>query len=215
MSQMTIQADPRPGKSSRHQLNQLRRQGLVPGVVYGHHQSAQPIQADSRGLQEILRRCSPSTVLQLTVTGAGALNVMVKEVQFDALSRQPRHIDLQAIDMSEPVQVAIPIRLEGDPVGLREGGILQIDLREVEVKALPGDLPEAIAVDISGLDFGRHLAVSDLLIPAGVELLTDPEQVVAGIISGKLEETPAPEVVAGGVAQATGEPEPPRQPETN
>jgi large subunit ribosomal protein L25 len=206
MTNATIDALPRTS-ATKHSLHQLRAQGLVPGIVYGHQIAAQPIQLEGRILKEVLRHVSPSTVLQLTVGGGSPRSVMIKDVQYDVLSRAPRHIDFQVINMQEEVRVAIAIRLEGDPKGVKSGGVLQVGAREIEVKALPSDLPEALVVNIADLDVGDHIAVSDLKLPAKVELLDEPDQLVATVVAARIgeEELPETETVSGGPEQATSD----------
>jgi large subunit ribosomal protein L25 len=196
LSEITIQATPRQ-RESRHEVNAQRKQGKVPGVLYGHQLENQLIWIELRSLQDTLRQASSSAVLGLTMPGLARTNVMVKEVQFNPLNRQPLHIDLQAINMNVEVQVAIPLQLEGDAPGVKAGGILQIGLREVEVRALPKDLPNAIVVDISQLNFGDSITVADVQLPAGLELVSDVEQLVATIV--------APSVSADADAEAAEE----------
>lgn len=204
MSEVLIKATERPG-TTQNSLTLLRQQGQVPGVIYGHKVPTRSIQVEVRGLQEALQHASASTILKLSLGGNAPLNVMIKEVQVDAITRRPRHIDFQAIDMNEEVHVTIPVHLHGEAPGVKNGGgVLQIGAREIEVRALPGNLPESFIVDISGLDFGHHLSVKDLTIPAGVELISDPDLLVVGVSASNTtdEDVPDTEIVAGGADKA-------------
>ena len=210
MTDFYIQATPRQRKTA-HELGVKRHQGLVPGVLYGHELGNQLIWIEQRALENTLRQASSSAVLSLSMPNLPETNVMIKEVQYNPLNRQPLHIDLQAIDMKVEVQVAIPLQLEGDAPGVKEGGILQIGLREIEVRALPKDLPTAIVVDISQLNFGDSITVADVQLPAGLELVSEVDQLVATIAAPSVveEEEEAAADVKEQVAEAPSEEENP------
>ncbi len=196
MPNLVIQASPRQ-KGTKHNLHHEREQGKVPGVLYGHHQHAQPIWVDEILLQDILRRGSSSAVLQVALVGGCTEPVMIKEVQYDALTRKPRHIDLQVIDMNEEVQVAIPLQLHGSPAGVKAGGVLQTGIREIEVRGLPAHLLPALSVEISDLDFGRSISASDLRLPPGLALVSNPAQMIATVVASntRTQDVPETEVV--------------------
>lgn len=203
MPNLVIQASPRQ-KGTKHSLHQERQQGKVPGVLYGHHQQTTPIWIDGILLQDILRHSSSSAVLQLAIVDGTTENVMIKDVQYDALSRKPRHVDLQVIDMNEEVQVAIPLQLHGTAAGVKAGGVLQAGIREVEVRGLPQDLLPALSVEIADLDFGRSLSVSDLRLPPGLTLVSNPAQMIATIVASntRLQDVPETEIVSAPLVAA-------------
>ncbi|MGI6345117.1 MAG: 50S ribosomal protein L25 [Bacillota bacterium] len=188
---------------------QLRRQGVVPGVVYGANMEPVSIQIDARTLSAVIRD-STSSVMKLVIAGRSGevLNVIRKDVQLDPVTRAIQHFDLQVVDMTEKINATVPVVLVGDPAGVREGGLLQSGLRELNISALPGDLPQAIEVDTSQLNIGDQLTVADLVLPAGVEALNDPaEQVCSVVVVRAAEDEGEEEAAEAGEPEAT-EPEP-------
>ncbi len=188
---------------------QLRRQGVVPGVVYGANMEPVSIQIDARTLSAVIRD-STSSVMKLVIAGRSGevLNVIRKDVQLDPVTRAIQHFDLQVVDMTEKINATVPVVLVGDPAGVREGGLLQSGLRELNISALPGDLPQAIEVDTSQLNIGDQLTVADLVLPAGVEALNDPaEQVRSVVVVRAAEDEGEEEAAEAGEPEAT-EPEP-------
>ncbi|MGO4548739.1 50S ribosomal protein L25 [Paenibacillus sp. 2TAB23] len=175
--------------ATKGELRQLRLQGKIPGVIYGKQldQAAQ-VAVDGKELQALLRS-QPNAVLEINIPSHGKTSVMISEIQRDSLSRQVLHVDFHQINMNENVRANVRIQAEGDSQGVREGGILQIILHELEVQCLPGSIPDAVAVDISALEVGGSLLVSDLSLPKGVEALADPEQVVVTILAPQKELT--------------------------
>ncbi|MEV5030823.1 50S ribosomal protein L25/general stress protein Ctc [Paenibacillus sp. LPE1-1-1.1] len=175
--------------TTKGELRQLRLQGKIPGVIYGKQltDSAQVI-VDGKELQALLRS-QPNAVLEINIPSQGKTSVMISEIQRDALSRQVLHVDFHQINMNENVRANVRIHAEGDSQGVREGGILQLILHELEVQCLPGNIPDALSVDISTLDIGGSILVSDLQLPKGVEVFADPEQVVATILAPQKELT--------------------------
>ncbi|WP_419875955.1 50S ribosomal protein L25/general stress protein Ctc [Candidatus Pristimantibacillus sp. PTI5] len=175
--------------TTKGELRQLRLQGKIPGVIYGKQltDSAQVI-VDGKELQALLRS-QPNAVLEINIPSQGKTSVMISEIQRDALSRQVLHVDFHQINMNENVRANVRIHAEGDSQGVREGGILQLILHELEVQCLPGNIPDTITVDITTLDIGGSILVSDLQLPKGVEVFADPEQVVATILAPQKELT--------------------------
>lgn len=203
MPDLVIQANPRQ-PATKHDLRLEREQGKVPGVLYGHQQQNQPIWVDGASLQAALQQASSSAVLQLSFVGGPTENVMIKEVQYETLTRKPRHIDLQVVDMQEEVRVAIPVHLHGTAPGVKAGGVLQKGIREIEVRGLPQDLLPGISVEIGDLDFGRSITVSDLRLPPGLMLVSNPSQLVASIVTSntKAQDAPETEIVSAPVTVA-------------
>lgn len=195
---MTISAElsvERRQSSTKGELRQLRQSGYVPGVVYGHHVEAVPVQVEAKQLIELLGKVSSSSIIALQLPGTGELlNAMIKDVQYDAVKRTPVHIDWQVVNLDEPVITAIPLHLVGRAPGEASGGVLQLGAREVEVRAKPELLPPRLDVEIGSLDVGDHICVADLHLPEGIELLSNPADVVAGIVAPNLKEEEAPPV---------------------
>ena len=186
----------------------LRRSGKTPGILYGGT-SPVNIVVDAREVFRIIHGHEGSTQLlkvsfaETSESGRCSHNVVA--VQFDPVSDNLVHLDLQEVAMDKPIQVTVALHHVGEPIGVRDTqGILEMVLREIQVSTLPGNIPEDIKADVSGLAIGDVLTVGDLVVPEGVRVLTDRAQAVA---TAAAEEVAAPVVAAAGVAAAPAEPE--------
>ncbi|MFF2890619.1 50S ribosomal protein L25/general stress protein Ctc [Paenibacillus sp. NPDC057967] len=183
---IAIQAEQRTG-ATKGDLRQLRISGQVPGVVYGRQlQSSAVISVSEKELSTLLRS-HPNAVLELNVPESGVHSVMVADVQRDALNHKLLHVDFRQINMNENVRASVRIDATGDSTGVREGGILSVILHELEVQCLPGDIPEAIEVDVSELGIGDSILVSDLKLPGGVEAKSDSQLVIVTVLAPQKE----------------------------
>ncbi|HUI70343.1 MAG TPA: 50S ribosomal protein L25 [Spirochaetia bacterium] len=193
------------GKSA---AGRLRREGKIPAVIYGHT-APTPITVDAREFRNAFKRITENTIVELHMPG-GVHEVLVKDYQRDNLTGQIVHVDFYEFEKGKALRTRVPIRLTGNPVGVKEGGILETQLRELDVECLPKDLPEEIVLDITELALDRALHVRDLVLPTGVRVLLAADQVVCLVAHRKAEEEVAPaavegEVPAEGEAPAEGE----------
>jgi large subunit ribosomal protein L25 len=134
--------------------------------------------------------------------------VIIRDMQFDPVTDHLIHLDLQEVAMDKPIQVTVALHHVGEPIGVRDTqGILEMVLREIQVSTLPGNIPEDIKADVSGLAIGDVLTVGDLVVPEGVRVLTDRAQAVATVAPPAAEEVAAVVVAPVGVAAAPAEPE--------
>lgn len=173
--------------TTKGNLRKLRRNGQVPGVVYGRQlQSAAHVSVSEHDLSALLR-AHPNAVLLLDITEAGPQSVMVADVQRDSLNHKLLHVDFHQINMDEEIKANVRIDAAGDCSGVREGGILSLIAHELEVQCLPGNIPEVITVDVSRLGIGESLLVSDLTLPHGVEVKSDPQLVVVTVLAPQKE----------------------------
>ena len=194
----------------------LRRQGLVPGVLYGN---GEPV-AISIAERELRRALTGSaglhSILDVEIDGQGQTHASIlKEYQVDPVRGVVTHVDLQEVRLDRTIQASVTVLLVGgeDAPGVREGGVLSQPLREVTVEALPLEVPEHIDLDVSGMDIGATLRISDLTAPDGVTLVDDPETVVATVTAPTRVVEPEEEVLEGEAAEgAAGEP---AEPEAN
>ncbi len=168
----------------------LRRQGILPGVVYGHGVASESIQVDAREFENVRRHAGRNALLDLALDGGRPRPVMVHAVQEHPVSRKAVHVDFFTVRMTEEMVVDVPIVLVGEsPAVERMGGTLLHLRNEISVRALPGSLPQSAEVDISRLEtFDDALHVSDIVLPDGVTLLTDPEEQVARVLAPRIEE---------------------------
>ena len=166
----------------------LRKQGLVPGVVYGGGDEPQTFSVNALMLRATLAHSG--AVLDLSVDGAQATPVIVKDVQNHPLRGEAVHLDLLRVDMSKPIHSTVVLDLTGgdDSPGVSEGGVLSQETRELHIEALPDDIPDVIAHDVSGLEMNATLTLSAVTAPPGVTLLDDSEETVIATITPPTQE---------------------------
>lgn len=182
MKRYNLQAEVRE-ETGKGVARKLRRAGLLPGVVYGKTRKSQPLIVDPIQLQN---KMSGNAIFDLTIVDDDKETketVMIKEVQRDPIKGDLLHIDFQHISMDEKISVSVPLSLKGDAPGVKEGGVLQQLLREVEIECLPADIPEELELDISDLHIGDSLMVSDLDVPEEIEIKTPLDEVIVTVVA--------------------------------
>ncbi|WP_338553802.1 50S ribosomal protein L25 [Paenibacillus sp. KS-LC4] len=185
------------------ELRSLRQRGKVPAVVYGKQLSqSTAVLLEEKELLALLRS-HPKAVLELNIPSHGKKPVMITEVQRDPVSRQVLHVDFHQINMNEEVKTQVRIDFLGEANGVKEGGILQVMLHELEVQCLPGSIPDSIELNVADLEMGSNLLVSDIVVPSGVEVKSDHQQVVVTVLAPQKEisEEEAAESAAESFAQ--------------
>jgi large subunit ribosomal protein L25 len=188
----------------------LRREGVVPGVLYGDGDPV-PISIAERELRRALTGSAGlHSILDVEIDGKGSTHASIlKEYQVDPVRGLVTHVDLQEVRLDRAINASVTVLLLGaeDAPGVREGGVLSQPLREVTVEALPLEVPEHLDIDVSGMEIGGTLRVSDLTAPEGVTLLDDPEMVVATVTAPTkvVEPEPTEEELAELEAAAEGE----------
>ena len=173
----------------------LRENGLVPGVLYGNGGQAHPFCIEERELRRVLTGDHGlHAILDVVLEGQQkAHHAVLKEYQLDPTRARLLHIDLQEVRLDQAIQTQVVVELVGESEGVKEGGVLSQVYREVNVEALPMEVPDRLELDVSSMVIGDTLRVSDLRVPEGVKLLDDPETVLASVTPPtKIEE---PEVV--------------------
>ncbi len=206
MADITIEAAPREAGSS-NEARRLRRDRKLPAVLYGGDGGSAPITLDPREIVSILKSESgQNTVFKLKVADGSEENVMIFDVQIDPITHSLQHADLVRIAMDVAIEVAVPIELVGEPVGVRvEGGVLDISLRELTVACLPGDIPDAVEVDVTELDIHDSVKVADISLPANVTLVTEPDFSVASVVPPVSEEELEADLGVEGEPEVEGE----------
>jgi large subunit ribosomal protein L25 len=185
----------------------LRREGQIPAVIYGSAREAQSLAINERDLDRLLQTiAAESTVIELAVDGRST-KTLIREIQRHPFKRQILHVDFQELVAGEKVTVSIAIVLVGIPEAVRlGGGVMDQVMREVEIEVDPSNIPNHIDVDVSHLEMGHSLHVSDLNVPEGVTVLDDPETTICVIgVPRAIAETPAAGVEA--VGEEVAEPE--------
>jgi len=164
----TLNAEPRTLGGKSH-LTQLRRQGKIPAVLYGHKQDTTPIQMDAKTFDQFLKRHGPGGLVELQFDSERELT-MIKEIQHHVVSGQVVHVDLQRVSMEDQIHASVPIILTGDTSAITDnGGVMEQLLTDLSVVCRADHLPEQILVDISGLEVGHSINVGTLSLPEGVE----------------------------------------------
>lgn len=189
--QVPLAARPRTG-SGTGEARSLRRQGRVPAIAYGSDLEATPISVDALELYHALRTdAGLNAIFRLDMDGHGQL-AMAREIQRHAVRKHILHVDFVTVSRNVKVTVDVPVVLEGEAPGQDEGGIADQQLHTVSVEVLPLEVPEHFTLDISDMQIGDVKRVSDLDLPAGVDLLDDPERTVVSVNVPALE-VPEPE----------------------
>jgi large subunit ribosomal protein L25 len=193
-SHQTLKANKRD-TSGTTVSKRLRRQGIVPGVIYGSDQRTYAVQVDTKEFTDLLRKqSSDNFLINLEIEGALEKTklVMVQDVQHHPLSGAVTHVDFHAVKENETVHANIPVELFGTPVGVKEGGVVEHQIHTIEVFCRPADLPEKIVLDITALGVGESLHVRDLPLEKGVETHMDGDVVVVIITEPRVAaEAPA------------------------
>jgi large subunit ribosomal protein L25 len=191
MQRLQLDVSIREGRG-KGTARKLRAGGMVPAVLYGAKLETTKVSVDGHTLERIVAT-GANTLLDLQGPKAvkGKL-VLIKDVQRDPLSQRLLHCDLFAVDTRKRIDVQVPVHLEGKAKGVELGGVLESPLREVEVSCLPLTIPDAFTVDVSGLDIGEAIRVDQIAIPEGVEVRTDPSQVVVQVVAPRVEAVEAP-----------------------
>jgi large subunit ribosomal protein L25 len=203
-----VRAQGRDGRG-KNEARRLRKNGSIPAVVYGAGKEPVSVAVDPKQVFRILKSDSGhNTIFDLELNGENT-KAMIVDWQTEPIKGSLLHIDLKRIAMDKKLVVTVPVALKGEPIGVKtQGGILEQILREVEIECLPADIPPHIDVDVSHLEFGHVLRVSELPHGEGkVKFLTDEDQPVAHVIAVKeiVEATPAEGAEAAAAAPAEPE----------
>jgi large subunit ribosomal protein L25 len=190
MSEATIQVQERTD-TGKGVNRKLRDQGWIPAVVYGGGKDPVAIQVDRRAFLDLLREAgSENAVFLLELAGTGKKrHTMVRQIDADPITRRVLHVDFQRVLMDEKVRITVPVEVVGVAEGVKtHGGVLDFVTREVAIECLPGDIPTNLEIDVTPLEIGDHLEVSDLVLPKGVELLEEPDRTVVSVAAPRVEE---------------------------
>lgn len=179
--------------TGKHHSRALRRERRVPAVIYGATENKNVWVFEGDILRYNVRAYENALFsLKSGDTVSNGKVVLIKQVDVHPVTRKPQHVDFFALDLKKSVRVNLEIRFEGKPIGLADGGLLNIVNRQIEIECLPTQIPDSITVDISGMGVGDALHVSDLKVPEGVKILTGMEQTLA--VLNIIEEEAAPVV---------------------
>lgn len=165
---------------------------MIPGVVYGHNFGPIPVQVELEELKRLLHHESIESMLIRMKLNGREETVMIREIQRHPVTYDILHVDFHRISLTEEVTTRVPVELVGESIGVKEGGILEFPLREIEIRCLPTEIPEHITIDISQMKIGDSLRVGDLELKEGITVLDDPETVIvliaAPVVREEIEE---------------------------
>lgn len=194
-----LKANERTG-TQRSTLRKLRQEGNIPAVVYGTNTPSQPVYVEGVEFIKTIRENGRNGVISLDV-GGSQHDVMLTDYQADPIKNEILHADFLVVDRSSKVHASVRVNLVGEAAGVKDGGVLQQPLHEVNITATPGNIPETLDVDITNLQVGDNLTLADVK-PGNYEINDDTDTVVVSILPPKVEEE-----INSGEEQEPGEPE--------
>ncbi|MDX9733320.1 MAG: 50S ribosomal protein L25 [Thermoanaerobaculia bacterium] len=193
-------------ETGKNACNRLRAKDLIPAVLYGGHSGAEslPLSVPRKDLLALFRKgLHQNAVFRVHVKGADEQpHVMVRDVMLSPLRRELVHLDFVRVLLDRKLKVKVPVETVGTAIGVKLGGLLDVVTRELEVECLPADIPASIQADVSNLDASGVMRVADLALGEKVQVLGDPDRVIAHIVTHKTEEA-----AAADAAPAAAEPE--------
>lgn len=175
----------------------LRKQGLVPAIVYGAGESPKPVQVNRKEIEKILRELHGEVVVFDIQIANEHRRGIIKDVQYHPVTGDILHVDFQIIHTGEEIEVTVPVVVMGEAPGVKAGGIMEVLLHEIDLRAPVDRIPPHIEVDVQRMDLGDVIHVRDLAVPEGVTLLEDPDEPVVVIraphteAGGEVPETPS------------------------
>jgi len=211
MEQKTLAGYQRPD-TKKTVTRQLRKEGMIPAVIYGHSEPVS-ISISAQEFEKKFHSVSENTIINLNVDKDRKYDVLVKDYQEDMVKNRILHIDFYEIEQGKVLRTNVPVHFEGVPQGVRNGGIVEVQLHDVEIECLPKDIPESFVLDIAAMQIGDALHVSDIPVSDSVRILTPEDHDIVAITAVKVgavetaeeaEET-AEAKVAAGSAEGEGE----------
>jgi large subunit ribosomal protein L25 len=208
VGEVSIEVQLRDGRG-KAASRRMRAAGRIPAVVYGHGNDPVALSVDPIQLERKIKASHAGMNTLFDLVGEGSVSgrtVLLKDLQREPVRGALMHADFYEIDANEAIQVSVPIHLKGEAKGVViGGGVIEHTLREVELSCLPGVIPDELVIDVSDLDVGDSLHVSDLPLPTGVEMVTDEAQAVVSVMIPKVAEEPAEAAEGEAEAEAPAE----------
>jgi large subunit ribosomal protein L25 len=184
MSKLIVKKRNNQGTSSSRRM---RSDGLLPGIIYGSDKESNIVEMNLNQVEKILKNHSSDSVLiEVDLEDEGSVRVLLKEVQYHPVTSSILHVDLQRVVAGKPIQVDVAIELNGEPEGVKSGGIIDHKIHSLSVECLPKDMIESIPVDITNLEIGDSLTVSDITVTSKIKILSDENLQVISINAPKV-----------------------------
>ncbi|MGH7727955.1 MAG: 50S ribosomal protein L25 [Vulcanimicrobiaceae bacterium] len=210
-SKLDLRSRPATGTTS---AIALRRVGKLPAILYGHGSPPLAVECDLRSFDAILHAGGRNRLIDIALDGRGAETAVIREVQRDPISRRTIHADLQRVSATEQIVASIPLVPVGTAEGVKNaGGVMDVLLRELDVRGPANAIPERLEVDVTRLGINEHLSAADIVLPAGLELAVSPETIVIAVEPSRTEREA--EVPAAATAAAPAPSEVPTVAETS
>ncbi len=205
MEKKTIEARTRTltGKGA---AKRLRREGRLPAVMYDNTGKAVLLDLDDKDFAKLYGTITESTLIDVKIDGTRDAIAFVKDAQYNIITDKVTHVDFYEVEAGKKIRTKIPVRLTGSPEGVRLGGILEASTEELDVECLPKDLPPRVIVDVSALELNHSIHVKDVVVPAGVKVLTDPHLTIATLKYAKADVPTASDAAAGEAAEVSAAP---------
>ncbi|MEW6367993.1 MAG: 50S ribosomal protein L25 [Acidobacteriota bacterium] len=193
MKEITLTAKPRDERG-KNAARRMRHAGMIPAVLYGSREGASSMSVNPSDVLAILKSDQgENTVFQLKLGEQAPVQAMIRDYQLDPVTHALLHADVLRIAADRALKLDVQLELTGTPAGIKDGGVLEHVLREIEVECLPADIPEKISVDVSGMGIATVLRLRDVDLPPRVKVLTDLDLVIAAVAAPKkVEEEAAP-----------------------
>jgi len=189
MAEVTLEVTRRE-RSGKEYAKKLRQDNKIPAVVYGGHKEPVAITVERKAVSDLIQKSEHGirSIFLLKMSGTDQQrHAMIKDMQMDPISRRMTHIDFVRVVMDEVVRLMVPVHLSGNSIGVKEGGILDWQMRELHIECLPNAIPDAIDVDINDLGAHQQVRISDLKLPEGVKVEEDPHRVIVGVTTARAE----------------------------
>jgi large subunit ribosomal protein L25 len=194
----------------------LRRQGRIPGVVYGHGTDPLHVSFEAKVFDDLLHHGGRTGVIALTLEGKKSDTALVRDIARNPVTRKVVHVDLQRVTEHEAVHARIPVVTVGTPLGVRDfGGVMDVQTHEIEVEGPVDELPDHLEIDVSQLGIHQHATASEIKLPAGFKLLEAPDMIVVSVESSKTAQHLEEAAAGATTEQATPEVIGATTPETN
>ena len=187
MSKLNIKKRNIQGSSSSRRM---RSEGILPGIMYGSDNEPNLVEMNLHQVEQILKNHNSDTILiEVDVENEGSARVLMKEIQYHPVTSSILHVDLQKVVAGKPIQVDIAVELKGEPEGVKSGGLLDHITHSVSIECLPKDMISSIEVDISNLDIGNSLSISDISVPPEIKILSDENLIIVSVSAPKVNDT--------------------------
>ncbi len=207
MAEIVVAAESR-SEAGKNVNRRLRENGRIPGILYGVKKETIPVAVSPKEISAILKSASGENTLFDLDLGGKRHKVILKEFQLEPLKHRLLHADFYEVALDKTLAVKVHVETTGTPIGVKtQGGVLDLVTRELEIECLPMDIPEKFVVDVSELEIGKHIRVSDIKLPPKVKLLTESDIVVVHVVAPRAEEVAPVAAEAAAAVEGVAEPE--------